>query len=239
MTDRPVLLLIHGWCCHPGFWRHQIPAFAALGYRILPLDLRKRAPEGDAISAFAEHVTAVAQDEPRVVLIGHSMGGPVAVEAAMRLGARCRLVLGVDSFVDAAFYAARPAAEIARRSEAFATDFAGTMRIMAEDIIAPENRPAVMPWVAGEMAAAEPRAALWSLGGLLAWDVGSRLPALRCPIETINSAWIDRSCTRVPGLDRLRVHLMEGVGHFPMLEAPERFNALALAVLNRALAAAA
>ena len=164
------------------------------------------------------------------------MGGPVAVEAAIGLGPLCRLVLGVDSFIDTAFYAARPAAEIAQRTQAFARDFAGTMRTMADHIIAPENKPAVMPWVAGEMAAADPEAALWSLRGLLAWDVASRLPALNCPIETINSAWIDRTCIRIAGLDRLRVHLMEGAGQFPMLEAPERFNALALAVLNRALA---
>jgi len=231
-------MLIHGWCCHPGFWQHQLPAFAAQGYRIATLDLRKRSPQGDAIDAFAEDVVAAAAayDGATIVLIGHSMGGPVAVEAAIRLGSRCCLVLGVDSFVDAGFYAARPPAEIAQRSQAFATDFAGTMHGMAEDIILPDNKPAVMPWVAAEMAAAEPQAALWSLAGLLAWDVGSRLPALHCPIETINSAWIDRTCTRVTGLDRLRVHLMEGVGHFPMLEAPERFNALALAVLTRALA---
>jgi pimeloyl-ACP methyl ester carboxylesterase len=234
--DRPLVVLIHGWCCHPGFWRHQFSAFAAQGYLIAALDLRQVKPQGDAIDAFAEYfaTTAAAQDRAGIVLVGHSMGGAVAVEAGIRLGPRCRLVLGVDTFTDAAFYTARPGDEIAQRTAAFATDFAGTIEAMADRIIAPGNKPGLSQWVAQEMAAAEPNAALWALRGLLAWDITSRLPALQCEIETINSAWLDRSCNQVAGLDGVRVHPIEGVGHFPMLEAPETFNALALAVLNRA-----
>jgi len=234
-----VILLVHGWLLYPGFWRHQLGAFAARGYDVAAIDLRRARRRGDAIEDFAVEVVAAADARhPRdIVLIGHSMGGPVVIEAAIRLGSRCRLVVGIDTFTDAAFYAGWPPEEIARRTEAFASDFGGAMRAMVDRLIAPVHKPRVLPWVAEEMAAADPEAALWALRGLLAWDIGGRLPAARCPIETINSAWLDSTRNKVPGLDRVRVHTMEDVGHFPMLEAPERFNALALAILEQSLPA--
>jgi pimeloyl-ACP methyl ester carboxylesterase len=76
------------------------------------------------------------------------------------------------------------------------------------------------------------------LRSLLAWDISERWPLRPCAVETINSAWLDAASQQVACLDGLVVHPMEGVGHFPMLEAPADFNARASSILRRHLPAA-
>lgn len=229
------VILVHGWCCHAGFWRHQVDDLAP-GRDVMAFDLgvRQGAPtiEGyaDALANFAEKLP-----HPALALVGHSMGGPVAFEAAARLGGRCRLLLGVDTFTDAAFYTRRPEAEIEARLHPFSEDFAGAMQCMVARIMAPDAEPALVGWTAVQMAAAAPGIALPALRSLLAWDIGARWPARRCAAETINSAWLTEACAQVADLDGLRVHPLDGVGHFPMLEAPTRFNALARSILDEHL----
>ena len=235
----PLVLLIHGWCGNQRFWRRQM---AALGgcLRLATLDLSghglSRCPPDRAwsIEAFGGDVVAVADAlaADQVVLVGHSMGGPVALEASLRLGERCRLVLGVDTFTDAAFYRRLPPDAIEARVQTFVADFAGAMARMVAAITAPGDEPGLTDWIAGEMTPSDPRIALPVLEGLLDWDIELRWPLRRAPVETINSK--EGALREVQILlDGLGVHILEGVGHFPMLEAPEAFNAALLAILRR------
>jgi pimeloyl-ACP methyl ester carboxylesterase len=240
-TAGPALVFIHGWSCHRGFWREQRALAAA--YRVIALDLAGHGPRAEAASrtdwsmaAFARDVEAVidACDAREVVLVGHSMGGAVAVEAALRLGGRCRLVVGVDTFTDARFYRRRPAAEIAARRAAFAADFRGEIAGMVAQITAPATDARVVRWIADAMGATRVDDAVAALGALLDWDVEERWPHLTCPVETINAAMLDAPPYAIP-LPGLRLHPMTDVGHFPMLEAPARFDAALRAVVHRAV----
>lgn len=168
----------------------------------------------------------------RLALVGHSMGGPAALEAALRLGDRCVLTLGVDTFTDPAFYRRRPNGETQARVKAFADDFAGAMEAMVRRITLGGVERGVADWIVGAMAGAEPRIALPLLESLLDWDIEARWPLLQCPVETINSTVLAMSSEPL-ALAGLRVQGMDAVGHFPMLEDPERFNALARAALER------
>jgi len=156
----PALVFVHGWSCHRGFWREQ--AALAVDFRILVVDLAGHGASCDAhartdwsIAAFARDVEAAidAAGFDDAVVIGHSMGGAVGVDLAIRLGPRCRLLLGVDTFTDARFYRRRPAAEIAARRATFAADFAGTMRAMVAQITPPATPAETVAWIAHEMAA--------------------------------------------------------------------------------------
>jgi pimeloyl-ACP methyl ester carboxylesterase len=229
-------MLLHGWCCNQEFWRLQTERLSD-GCQIVAIDLPghgrsapSKSPRLWSMEAFGSDVTAVADalGADEIALIGHSMGGAIALQ----LGSRCRLVLGVDTFTDAAFYRRRPRTETQARKQAFADDFPGAMEKMVRQITASGVERQVLDWIVGAMAAAEPHVALPVLDALLNWDIEARWPLLRNPIETINSAMLAQKNEWL-ALDGLRVHSMDAVGHFPMLEDPERFNALVRGTLDR------
>ncbi|ODN69398.1 alpha/beta fold hydrolase [Methylobrevis pamukkalensis] len=230
----PAVILVHGWCCAASFWA---PTQAALSgrFRLIAPDL----PPGTPISEAANLVCTLAGHLGLgdVALVGHSMGGPVAIEAGIAMagpdGPRCRQIVGVDTFTDPRFYLPLDPEVRAQRLAFFRSAFAGTMQSMVWSITAPETEPAVVAAIAATMAACPPDAALDALGSLLDYDILARWPALTCPATTINAARLmgegDAALiARLPGLEVVR---MTGVGHFPMLEAPEAFAAALAAAL--------
>jgi pimeloyl-ACP methyl ester carboxylesterase len=81
---REALVLIHGWTCNLDYWRDSVPDFAKRN-RVIALDLpghgQSDKPEiSYTMDLFARAVDAVMRNAKveRAVLVGHSMGTPVA-----------------------------------------------------------------------------------------------------------------------------------------------------------------
>ena len=238
-SGKPLIILIHGWACRAEFWSAQIGPLSQ-HVRVAAVDLPghgsadPQRPSGDwSIEGFGADILAVADalGADEVVLVGHSMGGAVAIEAARLLGRRCRLLVGVDTFTEAMFYAARPADEIALRINGFRGDFPGRMRGMIDAITGLDAAPELKALIAEGMAASDPEAALGVLEALLRWDIAAVWPLPGIRAVAINSALLARR-NELIDLDNLEIILMEGPGHFPMMEAPEAFNRLLLEVLG-------
>ena len=94
------LVFVHCWTCDRSFWNAQVPHFAP-NYTVVRVELAGHGKSGHGrerydMAGFGADVAAVVEDLglSRVVLIGHSMGGPVSVEAAKRLGDRVIGVVG-------------------------------------------------------------------------------------------------------------------------------------------------
>ena len=92
----PLVLALHGFPDHARSYRHQMPALAAAGYRVVAPFMRGYAPseipEGGyfgvpALAADAIALAAALSDEP-VVLIGHDWGAAAAHVAAAMAPAR-------------------------------------------------------------------------------------------------------------------------------------------------------
>src|SRR2546421_12449104 len=90
--DGPLVVLCHGWPELSYSWRHQIPALAAAGFRVVAPDMRgfgqTSAPaEVNAYSIFdnvGDMVALVAAlGEKRAMVVGHDWGAPVAWQCAM------------------------------------------------------------------------------------------------------------------------------------------------------------
>jgi len=90
--EGPLVVLCHGWPELSYSWRHQIPALAAAGFRVVAPDMRgfgrTSAPEdvgaytifhtvGDIVALVA------ALGEKQAVVVGHDWGAPVAWHCAM------------------------------------------------------------------------------------------------------------------------------------------------------------
>ncbi|MCA9550705.1 MAG: alpha/beta hydrolase [Myxococcales bacterium] len=88
---RKTVIFVHGLGSYLKFWRYQLDAFAAEGYRVLALDMlgygksAKPATFPYTMVAMAEVVRAFAkaQGVERPVLVGHSMGGQTSLSYAI------------------------------------------------------------------------------------------------------------------------------------------------------------
>src|SRR5262249_30785345 len=97
------LVFLHGWCGDRAYWTNQADAFAN-DYRIVTLDQAGHGESGKdrkawTVESLAADVAAVVKDLglKRVILVGHSMGGPVALLAAKRLTGTAIAVIGADT----------------------------------------------------------------------------------------------------------------------------------------------
>ena len=103
---KPALIFIHGWCCDRSYWDEQLSHFTQQ-YKVVAIDL---AGHGDSglerkawtMEAYGEDVVAVVNKLKlqEVILVGHSMGGYVILEAARRLPERIIGLVGVDTLND-------------------------------------------------------------------------------------------------------------------------------------------
>ena len=88
----PLVLLVHGFPESWYSWRHQIPALAEAGYRVVALDVRGygRSSKPGAVEAYrlselvADNVALVhALGERQAVVVGHDWGSPIASSSGL------------------------------------------------------------------------------------------------------------------------------------------------------------
>lgn len=98
------LVLVHGGGAHSRWWDHVAPLLVQGRRRVVALDLSGHGDSGRApeyrLDRWADEVVAVARDAgvgDRPVVVGHSMGGFVALAAALRHGHELAGVMAVDS----------------------------------------------------------------------------------------------------------------------------------------------
>ena len=228
---QPALVFVHGWSCDSGYWDAQVAHFAPC-HRVLAVDLAGHGASGAGrsewtIAHFAEDVAAVAAQEKldRVVLIGHSMGGPVCLEAARVLGDRALAVVGVDTFHD---LDRLPSAEEFRQFVApFERDFPMATAAFVRSMFTETADPALVDRIAKDMASAPPQVALASFGALFSYRAQDTLPKLHIPVFAINA---DKYPVKTEAVTRhglaFDVKLMKGRGHFVAQEDPALFNRL-------------
>lgn len=234
------LVLIHCWSCNRGFWREQID-FLTGSYRVVTLDLGGHGESGSAreawtISGLAPDVVAVADELglQRMILIAHSMGGPVALEAARLMPGRVLGIVAVDTLQDADFEF--PEEMAAQMLTAFESDFAGTMRNMFSVMAAEGMDETLRSWIVEQALASNETVAVALMKDFPNLDYPTMFTAAGVPIRSINAAASERSvATNIEGNRRYAdfdAVLMEGVGHFLQLQKPEEFNDHLLAFVD-------
>jgi pimeloyl-ACP methyl ester carboxylesterase len=227
----PAIVFIHGWSCDSGYWDAQLDHFAA-NHAVITLDLAGHGQSPGqqrtdwSIAAFGADVAAVVADSGagRVVLVGSSMGGPVALEAARRLPGQVVGIVGVDTFREIA--TPLPQELWDGLVGQMRADFAGsTAAFVGENFFTGRTDPVLKRWIIEDMAAAPPEVAIPAVVALADYDDRPALAELDVPVIAINSSG---SPTDEPATRRIepRFRLVElhGVGHFPMLEDPATFN---------------
>lgn len=243
-SGHPPLLFVHGFACALEDWKHQTSALSAT-HRVIACDLRGHGQTpGRAHECTIEHfggdVAALVNnlELSQAILIGHSMGCRVVLEASRLVPKRIRGLVLVDGSRQGSGDPAQ--AEALTRSAIVAAGYAQ----FAQNVF----RQMFLEWspLAEEISARVKRmppetgTALWT--NMVRWDatqLDAALDAVRVPLMAIQSTWITPERKRLPlkagdtspWLDLLRskgarIEIVPGVGHFTMLEAPGEVNRL-------------
>jgi pimeloyl-ACP methyl ester carboxylesterase len=231
-SGEPALVLIHGWSCDSNYWREQVPELRKK-YTVITVDLAGHGGTDGArsnwsIASFGQDVATALSAVPnqKLILIGHSMGGPVAIEAARLLKNRVIGIVGVDTFktIGAPAYSQ---AQIDAIIKPFEADFIGhTRSLVTEHFFAKGADPKLAAKIAYDMSLSPPKVAIPSLRATLQYDYTDPLADVSVPIVAINSdlgeATNEVRIRKV--LPKFHAVTLAGDGHFLMMEDPQRFN---------------
>ena len=227
----PALVFVHCWSCNRSFWREQLGPFAE-DHTVVALDLPGHGASGRdrktwSLEAYADDVSRLAEelDLDRVVLVGHSMGGPVSLLAAAKLEERVIGVICADTLHDAAFKL--PEEALQGWIQSFEQDYEAGMRQGMASMVPSDQ--ALRAWIVEEALKADRVATKALIPELGAFDLAAALSAVDVPVRCVNAVPYGEYALptavetnrRYADFDAV---LVDGVGHFLQLERPEAFN---------------
>jgi pimeloyl-ACP methyl ester carboxylesterase len=231
----PAIVLIHGWACDWNYWKAQIDPLKSK-YTVVAVNLAghgasERNRSDWSLGNYGEDVATVVRQlkNRQVILVGHSMGGDVALEATRRIGDRVIGIIAVDSLKSIGL-PPMPRREVEKQLAPFRANFIETTRnYVADKMFAKGADPALRQKVAYDMSLEPAEVGIASMQSLLAMDFSTLLPDIHVPVLAINSDMGPTDEARIrKQLPGFKADVLEHTGHFLMMETPERFNPVLL-----------
>jgi sigma-B regulation protein RsbQ len=228
----PALVFIHCWSCDRHLWDNQVPVFAK-DHRVVTIDLPGHGESGQgrktwSVESFGDDVNTVVTklNLKRVVLIGSSMGGPIALEATRRMPDRVVAIVPVDTLHNVENKV--PPDQLDAVFKQLQADFKGAATALLNQFFFSPNTPeAVKKRIIAETTARPPEIAIPILKAIFSYDPAPALREIKVPIRAINADMnptnLEVNRKYAPQFDAV---IMKGSGHYPMLEDPARFNEL-------------
>src|SRR6266851_996618 len=236
---REALVLVHCWTCNMDHWRDQIPDFAKRN-RVIALDLpghgQSDKPEVSyTMDLFARAIDAVMRDAgvERGVLVGHSMGTPVAITFLRLFPARTKALVMVDGFVPQAPKDDADRASQKARMDPFLRSFREpnykeTAQKMIQGMFSDKTTPAQREEIQSKMGATPQHVMASAMEGMFALEAPKpgetySVPVMAIMVASPGRAGYETQLRAVfPNLRKYEA--WEGSGHFLMMESPARFN---------------
>lgn len=223
------VIFIHGGFADRSYWSNQVNPFSKK-YRVIALDLAGHGESGKNrkkwdLPSFAQDVRAVMEKENirRAVLVGNSLGGPVAMETALLLPGKVIGIVPVDTYQD--FTARPPAGYYQKIATSFRTDFNKTMQQMVRSLFHENVDPTFLKQIEAKMLKGSAEVAASLMESFETYDLNSIVKKVPLPIRCINGdlypTQIDKNRAIHPDFDAV---IIPNTGHYPMLEQPDLFN---------------
>ena len=234
----PALVFIHCWTCNRSFWENQVAEFSKT-YRVVTIDLPGHGESGQgrktwSVESFGDDVKTVVTKLglKRVVLVGSSMGGPIALEATRRMPDRVIAIVPVDTLQNVEEKV--PQEQLDAVFKQMEADYKGaTTSLLNQFFFSPSTPPAVRERVINATVSTKPEVAIPMLKAVFSYDPVPAMKEIKVPIRAINA---DRVPTNVEGnrkyAPQFDAVIIKGTGHYPMLEDPERFNQMLADILR-------
>ncbi len=230
-SGEPALVLVHGWSCNQSYWDEQVKSFSPK-YKVVTLDLAGHGQSGHnrknyTPQSFGEDIAAVVNKLKlkKVILIGHSMGGADAIEAAVLLKDKVIGIIGADTFQDLTQTMEKKQAEqfLIPFKENFVKQTSGFVRSM----FTAKSDTNLVNKVVKDISSAPSKIAINVILNLFTYNAVPSLKKIHVPFISINN---DRYPVKVEDNRKLtksfELKTMKGIGHFIMLEDPAGFDKL-------------
>jgi pimeloyl-ACP methyl ester carboxylesterase len=225
------VVLVHCWGCNAHYWDGAI-AVMSPHVRVVSLDLAGHGSSGKnrtnwTVRAFAEDVRAVADKLglKKIVLVGHSMGGPIVLETAQLLGERVVAIVPIDTLKDVTLK--QTPEENAKFFSNMRDNFADVTTKVVKSLFAPETDPKVADAILADELKQDPTIAVPILQASFTYPSSDALTHIHVPVHAIES---DLSRTHLETnrqyAPQFEASVITKVGHWPMLEAKDRFAAM-------------
>lgn len=241
-------LLLHGVAANSRWWDHIAPSLAGAGPgRVVAVDLAGHGDSGRrprySIADWAVDVVELVKSlglGPRPVVVGHSLGGMVAIAAAQLAGANWSRVVLIDTAVRERTERQRAARRARARpsKQVFSSRAEAVTRL--RDALAKHGLPYVVEHVAQTSVRPVTGGWAWKVDPVV-HDRPSMEPAdlapLQCPATILRA---DRglmtddvrdTMVRLLG-GEVAVHRLSRAGHHAMLDEPEQLISVLLEVLR-------
>lgn len=236
-AGEPVIVFVHGWSCDRSYWSEQLQHFAA-SYRVMAIDLAGHGDSGStredySMASFGADVAAAAAGDFPVVLVGHSMGGPVILEAARLMGDRVLGMVAVDALQNVSVKVRDEAAAEAQLAT-MAADFKPVMRPFIEGMFLDNANVGLRERIINDMLATDESVAISAIRGMQTMDYAGVLSELDAPLVLISSTMRPSNIAALQALHgNSRLQTIDGVGHFLMMEKPTVFNTMLQDVITQ------
>ncbi len=235
-VGQPTVVLVHGWMCDQTYWEAQVPALAE-HFGVVTVDVAGHGLSGTnrnewTTSSLGEDVAAVLTylQLEDVFVVGHSMGGRVALEVARLMPGTVVGVIGVDTLQDADHTMAPEEAEVFLAG--VEKDFPAACDAMVRSMFADNADATLIDWVATDMCSGPSEVGTALLRDYICYDVAAGLQSAGVPIRCLNAdKWPTNSEANQNFAD-FEATILSGYGHFLMQEAPEELNLALIETVN-------
>ncbi|PWN70023.1 alpha/beta hydrolase [Chryseobacterium phosphatilyticum] len=236
---KTTLIFVHGWLGNTEWWNHQQEYFKN-DYHIIQMDLAGHGKSDSgrqnwASELYADDIKAVTDtiDASDIILIGHSMSGAYVLEAALKIP-KTKAIVIIDTLKDLDESFTEEQAEQLMFSH-YRNDFKYAVEnFLPQYLFAAQTPPAVKERLQHEFLQNEPEMVINLLKPLYQTDYREIAKDVQVPVVAINS---DASPTNTEANRKYLKHydnlMIEGVGHYPMLEKPDEFNTILDKVLKK------
>jgi len=241
-SGRRTVVFIHGWACNQGFWREQVPALATHA-RLILVDLpghgRSDKPNTDyTMDYFGQAVLAVMRDArvDKATLVGHSMGAPIICRIYAQAPEKVAALIPVDGLLRRP---KMPPEQVEQFIGPYRTpEYREHAARFVNSMFPNPGTETLRDWVRDQVLATPQHVMSSAMESMFsanqpAWD----LAHVEVPVLVINakspmwSADYEKYVHSLSAQTDYRV--IDGVGHFLMLEKPAEFNAVLADLLKK------